>query len=119
MRKRTIRRGLRLVLAALLLIILSSYFHAGIADLFSFSVNAEERFYSLGIILAAATGGYGAVLTVFGFVLSEDIRDASVRLMPAFLMIAMAFVLFFWLLVSSFNESSNPRHLRPGDTITI
>lgn len=119
MRKRTIRSGLRFVLAALILIILASYFHAGISDFFAFSVNAEERFYSLGIFLAAAAGGYGVVLTVLGFVLSGDNRDTGVRLLPVFLLIAMAFMLFFWLLISSFNETSNPRYLRPGDTITI
>lgn len=119
MRKRTIRKGLRLVLAALLLIILSSYFHTGISDFFAFSINAQERFYNLGIFLAAAAGGYGAVLTVFGFVLSEDIRDAGVRLLPVFFLIVMAIMLFFWLLISSFSGTSNQQHLRPGETITI
>lgn len=119
MRKRTVRNGLRLVLVALLLIILASYYHAGIADFFGLSVSAEERFYSLGIFMAAATGGYGVILTVFGFVLPGDIRDAGVRLLPVFLLIATAFMLFFYLLISSLNETSNPRYLRPSDTITI
>lgn len=119
MRKRTVRRGLRLILAALLLIILSSYYNAGIADFFAFSVSSEERIYNLGIFLAAAVGGYGVVLTVFGFVLPGDIRDAGVRLLPVFLLIAAVFVLFFFLLISALNESPNPRYLRPGDTITI
>src|SRR6185369_17420742 len=103
MRKRTVRRGLRLILAALLLIILSSYYNAGIADIFALSVSSEERIYSLGIFLAAAVGGYGVVLTVFGFVLPGDIRDAGVRLLPVFLLIVAAFVLFFFLLISTLN----------------
>ncbi len=119
MRKRTIRKGLRLVFAALLLIVLVSFYHSSIADLFSFSVNTEERLYGVGIYLAAATGCYGVVLTVFGFLLQGDIRDAGVRLLPYFLLIAMAVLLFFWLLVSSFNKASNPGNLRPNETITI
>ena len=119
MRKRTIRKGLRLVLVALLLIILVSYYNAGIAGFFAFSVSVEERIYGLGIYLAAATGIYGVVLTVFGFVLSANANDANVRLLPVFLLIATAFILFFFLLISSVNDTSNPIHLRPGDTITI
>ncbi len=40
MRKRTIRSGMRLVLAALLLITLTSFFHSGVADFLSLSVGA-------------------------------------------------------------------------------
>lgn len=119
MRKRTIRKGLRLVLAALLLIIFVSYYYAGIADLFALSISAEERFYSLGILSAAAIGGYGVVLTVLGFVLTGDARDTGVRLLPVYLFIAIAITLFFWLLISSLNNTSNPRKLRPNETITI
>ena len=119
MRKRMIRKGLRLVLAALLLIVLVSFYHSAIADLFSFSVNSEERLYGFGIYLAAAAGCYGVVLAVLGFLMLGDTRDAGVRLLPYFLLIAMAVLLFFWLLVSSFNKASNPGGLRPGETITI
>lgn len=119
MRKHTIRKGLRLVLTALLLIVLVSFYHSAIADLFSFSVNSEERLYGFGIFLAAAAGCYGVVLAVFGFLMHGDTRDVSVRLLPYFLLIAMAVLLFFWLLVSSFNKASNPGGIRPGETITI
>lgn len=119
MRKSSVRCGLRFIFAALLMIILASYYHAAVADFFAFSVSAEERFYSLGIFLAAAAGGYGVVLTVLGFVLQGDSRDVGVRLLPVFLMIATAVMFFFFLLISSLNESTTPRHLRPGETITI
>lgn len=119
MRKRTVRKGLRFVLAALLLIVLGSFYHAEIAGFFVLSANSEERLFKLAILLAAAAGGYGVVLTVFGFVLQRDIRDGDVRLLPVFLLIAITFLLFFFLLISSFKEKTNPGYLRPGETITI
>jgi len=119
MRKRTIRGGMRLMLAALLLIILTSFFHGLVADVLSLSVAAEERFYNLGILGAAALGGYGVILTVFGFVLPADLYDVRIRLLPLFFMIVGAMMLFFYLFVSSFNAPVKEERLRPGETITI
>jgi len=119
MRKRTVRSGLRLILAALLLIVLASFCHVGIADLFSLSDPAEMRMYRLGIFWAAAFGGYGVVLAAFGLVLPGDSRDAQVRVLPVFFMILGTVALFFYLLASSFDEPPRPERLQPGDTITI
>jgi len=119
MRKRTIRTGMRLVLAALLLIVLTSFFHGGVADLLALSMGAEVRFYNLGIFWAAAIGGYGVVLTVFGFVLPARQRDAGIRLLPLFLAMAGVVLIFFYLLVASFNAPVKEERLRPGETITI
>ena len=77
MRKRTIRNGMRLVLAALAVIIIASFYHENVADMLSLSFDAEMRFYRLGIFWAAAMGGYGVVLTAFGLVLPGTQREAS------------------------------------------
>lgn len=119
MRKRTIRTGMRLVLAAMLLIILASFYHGGLADLFGLSIGAEERFYSLGIFWAAAIGGYGVVMVVLGFVLSGNTHDTGVRLLPVFLLIVASVLIYIFLLTSFFKEPYGPERLRPGDTITI
>ena len=119
MRKRTVRNGLRLILAAILLIVLASFYHVGIADLFSMSEDAETRLYRLSIFWAAAFGGYGVVLAAFGLVLPADSHDAKVRVLPIFLMIIATMSLFFYLLASSFNEPPRPERLHPGDTIMI
>ena len=121
MRKRTIRNGMRLVLAALMLIIISSFYHETAADLLSLSIDAEMRFFRLGIFWAAAMGGYGVVLAAFGLVLPGRQRDSGVRVMPAFLMIVAVVSLFFYLLAASFDTPANPprERLRPGETITI
>lgn len=121
MRKRTIRNGMRLVLAALVLIIIVSFYLGRWGDLLDLSLAAEMRSYQAGIFLAAAMGGYGVMLAAFGLVLPSDRRDAGTRVMPVFFMILAAVSLFFYLLAASFDTPRTPRQerLRPGETITI
>jgi nitrate/nitrite transporter NarK len=120
-RKRTVRNGMRLVMAALILIILASFYHVQLSDLFSLSPAAESRIYRLGMFWAAAIGGYGVVVTVFGFVFSPLKNDAQVRLLPIFLSISAMIFLFFYLLSSSIDAPARDeqRRVRPGETITI
>jgi hypothetical protein len=120
-RKRTVRNGMRLVMAALILIILASFYHVQLSDLFSLSLATESQIYRLGMFLAAAIGGYGVVVTVFGFVLSSLKNDAQIRLLPIFLGISAMIFLFFYLLSSSIDAPArdDQRRVRPGETITI
>jgi hypothetical protein len=121
MRKHTIRNGMRLVLAALIVIIITSFYYDRVAEILSLSFDAELRVYRLGIFCAAALGGYGVVLAAFGLVLPGTHRDACVRVLPAFLMIVALVSLFFYLLAASFDSTTNPPRdrLRPGETLTI
>jgi len=121
MRKRTIRSGMRLVLAALMVIIVTSFYHDRVGEILSLSIEAEMRFYQFGIFCAAAMGGYGVVLAAFGLVLPGTTKDTGVRVMPAFLMIVAVVSLFFYLLAASFNAPADPQRerLRPGEAITI
>jgi hypothetical protein len=120
-RKRTVRNGMRLVMAALILIVLASFYHGQISDLFSLSSAAENRIYRLGMFWAAAIGSYGVVVTALGFALSPLKNDVKIRLMPIFLAISAMIFLFFYLLSSSVNAppGEEQRRLRPGETITI
>lgn len=119
MRRRTVRTGMRLILAALALVTLTSFYHGWLADILALSVGAGYRLYTLGIFWGAAIGGCGVILAVFGLVLPGNARDAGVRLLPLFLLIAAVVLFFFYLLASSLDEPSGPERLRPGDTITI
>ena len=121
MRKRTVRNGMRLVMAALILIVIASFYHVQLSDLFSLSPAAESRIYRLGMFWAAAIGGYGVVVTVFGFVLSPLKNDSQVRLLPIFIGISAMIFLFFYLLSSSIDAPARDeqRRVRPGETITI
>lgn len=121
MRKRTVKNGMRLVMAALVLIILASFYHVQFSDLFSLSLDAESRIYRLGMFWAAALGGYGVVVMAFGFALSPLKNDAQVRLLPIFIAISAMIFFFFYLLSSSINAPARDeqRRVRPGETITI
>lgn len=121
MRKRTVRNGMRLVLAALIIIVFASFYHVQLSDLFLLSPGAESRIYRLGMFWAAAIGGYGVVLTVFGFVLSPLKSDVQVRLLPIVIGISVMIFLFFYLLSSSIEDPAGEeqRRVRPGETITI
>ncbi len=121
MRKRTIRNGMGLIMAALILIILASFYNMQLSDLFSLSPAAESRIYSYGIFWAAAIGGYGVVATVFGFVLPPIKSDANVRILPLVIGIFAMIFLFFYLLSSSIEAPSKDeqRRVQPGETITI
>jgi hypothetical protein len=121
MRKRTVRNGMRLVIVALILIILASFYYTEVTSLFSLPLTAEASIYKMGIFWAAALGGYGVVLAAFGFVLPAEKRDGTVRVLPVFLIIVGLVSLFFYLLASSLDAPSNHdfQRLRPGETITI
>jgi hypothetical protein len=112
---------MRLVLAALIMIIVASFFHSRITDFFSLSASAEVRFYRNGMFWAAAIGGYGAVVTVLGFILSPRKNDTEVRLFPVFMGIATLIFLFFYLLSDAIDTPTGEelRPVRPGETITI
>jgi len=120
-RKRTIRNGMRLVMAALILIILSSFYHDQLSDLFSLSLAAESRIYRIGLFWSAAIGAYGVVVTAFGLTLSPLKNDVQVRILPVFIGITALIFLFFYLLSSSIEAPSGDeqRRLKPGETITI
>jgi hypothetical protein len=98
MRKRAIRNGLRMVLAAVLVIVVASFYHGSVSDFLSLSYNDEMRLYRFEIFIAAALGSYGVVLSVLGLVLSARQSDVGVRIIPSLFLIVCAVSLFFYLL---------------------
>lgn len=113
---------MRLVLAALMIITVLSFYFGDIGDFLNLSYNSQMRVYQLGIFLAAVLGGYGVVLSVFGLILPARHSDHSVRILPLLFMILGAIALFFYLLVGFFTPTSERPgrdRVRPGETITI
>lgn len=108
-------------MAALIVIVLASFYHVQLSDLFFMTPASEVHTYGLAMFWAAAIGGWGVVLTVLGFALSPRKDDPHVRIMPIFIGIITMIFLFFFLLSHSFDASdrNEQRRLRPGETITI
>ncbi len=120
MRKRTIRNSMRLLLAALVLIILASFYHGALTDLLSLSPGMEQRLYRLGMFGATGMGIYGVMLFVSGLLRPGDRRDDTrIRIAPLLIMLLCALALFFYLFVVSFSAPDENEMLRPGETITI
>lgn len=121
MRKRTVRNGLRLMIAAVILIIVTSFYHEPLAELFSLSASEENNVYQLGIFSAAAIGGYGVVVTVFGLLLASRESDARIRIVPLFIGISALILYFFYLLSASLDAPfrEDQRRVRPGESITL
>jgi hypothetical protein len=105
----------------MILIVILSFYHVEIADLFSLSVTYENKIYQTGMFWAAAIGSYGVVVSALGFALSPRMNDKEVRLLPILASIFALVVIFFYLLASSTEVPfrKNQRRLHPGETITI
>jgi choline-glycine betaine transporter len=112
---------MRLVLAALILIILASFYHVQLSDMFSLTTDAEYKIYRNGMFWAAAIGGYGVVVMALGLALSPLKNDVQIRLMPMSLAVSAMIILFFYLISSSIDAppGNEQRRVRPGETITI
>jgi hypothetical protein len=117
MRKRTIRSGLRFMIAGIACVILATFFHAQISNLLFAGMADEGKLTFLGFFLGWMLSGYGALWTVAGFVQSGA-NSERVRLAPTFLLLVSLVVLFF---VLAYDSMSSPRvpPLQPGETINI
>lgn len=121
MRKRTIHNGMRLVLAALITIMVSSFYLDTLGNFLSLSFEVQAKLYPIGIFIAAAMGGYGVVLSAFGLILPPRPSDSTIQLLPMFFLILAAISLFLYLLTSTLIFPHEPTYerLRPGESITI
>ena len=119
MRKRTIRSGMRMISAALLLIMYASFYHNAVADLLSLSSGSVQFIYSQSFFWATAIGCYGVLVTVIGCVRTSDNRDAGVRILPVVMLIVGLIVVFFYLSAMYLDTPIERQRLRNGESITI
>lgn len=117
MRKNTVKIGLNLVLAGIIVLILATFYHAEVASLLILSPGGEMMFVYLGFLGGAALGCLGILATVAGLVRCA-LPGREVRLTPVILLLAAAVILYFHLFYSSLTHPE-PSRMRPGETITI
>ena len=117
MRRKTVRYGVRLVSGGIVSVILATYFHEQLADLFRLSEGAEARFIFMGLFWGGVLGFCGIMVTIIGFFLSPfGVEKKS--LLPAICFLFGVIIIFFLLFMHSLSVKEQPR-LRPGKTITI
>ena len=119
MRKKTVRLGIHLVIAAISLVTLGTFFHGPVADAFSLSASTETRFVYLVLGWGGAIGCCGIVVAAVGLFRGEQASSRnSIQLARSFWALAAIIVLFFVLLLSSFRGHDQPGY-RPGNTVII
>ncbi len=117
MRKVIVKKGLNLLLAAVISLILVTFFHEQIARILLLSPEGEIVLIYLGFFWSGIFGCLGILVTVIGMLRSAG-RSAEVRLAPAVILLAAAFIYYFFLFFTSLT-STEPPTVRPGVTITI
>ena len=117
MRKGIAKSGLNLILAGVVPLILVTYYHEHFARLLFLPPAGETAFVYLGFFWGGMCGCLGILVTVTGLVRSAG-QGPEVRLAPAVILLAVAIILYFYLLYESFSKPAPPK-LRPGETITI
>lgn len=118
MRKKTVRLGIHLVIAAISLVTLGTFFHDPVAHAFSLSASTEIRFVYLVLGWGGAIGCCGIVVAALGLFRGEQASRNSIQLARSFWALAAIIILFFVLLFSSFRGHDQPGY-RPGKTVII
>ncbi len=108
---------MNLLLAAIVPLILVTFYHERIASLFHLSPGSEVMLVYLGFFWGAMLGCMGILVTVIGLARSAG-KSPDVRLTPTAILLVAAIICYFFLLVTSFTSTEPPK-LRPGETITI
>ena len=117
MRKGTVKSGLKLLLAALVPLILATFYHEQIARFLILSPYNETLLVYFGFFWSGVSGCLGILVTVTGLVLSAG-KGPEARLAPTVILLAATLILYFCLFYSSFT-TTEPAKLRPRETITI
>lgn len=118
MRRSTVKRGLNFLIAAIGLIIVGSYFHAGVARMLFLSPHAADQIVSLAFFWGGVFGGIGILFTIFGFLRTAGNEPRSSLLWPLLMFVGMV-VLFFMLFFYSLRAGEEVPTLKPGETIVI
>ena len=112
MRKSTVRSGMRMLLAALLLILLAGFYS-------SLMPGTTQNLYGHVIFWTSALGGLGVITAVAGLIRSPGKYDHTIKIYPLLLLIIAVIVLYFYLMASLFSTPAIYERLHPGETITI
>ncbi|MFZ3207806.1 MAG: hypothetical protein WA140_03105 [Geobacteraceae bacterium] len=117
MRMNSVKSGLNLVFAGIVMVTLATFFHGNIAALLGFSISAEMRLVFLGLFWGGVFACVGITITVIGLLMGVAGRQAS-NLRPIIIALAMAVMIFIVLMFTYLRGHERPR-LQPGETLTI
>jgi hypothetical protein len=118
MRKKTVRTGLKFMLAGVACVTIATFFPGEAASLLFLGIGGDVRITFLGFFLGGACGGCGVLVSAAGLLQAGgDERD--VRLAPTVLLMLSLVVLFFVLAYNSFTAPPESPTLPRGESINI
>ena len=118
MRKKTVRTGLRLMIAALSLLLLGTFYSQQVNVIFSMPADGVFEFVKLAFFWSGITGATGVVILIFGLMQRSSAVD-KFSLVPAFFLVILLTTVFFFLFYRSLTSPPASQQLRPGETLII
>src|SRR6185369_322369 len=106
MRKRTVRTGLKFMLAGMACVIAATFFPDELAGLLFLGIGGATQVTFLGFFLGGVCGGCGVLVSAVGL-LQGGGDERGVRLVPTILVLLSLVVLFF---VLAYNALTVPSH---------
>lgn len=118
MRKRTVRTGLRFMIAAILLLLLGTFYSQQVNTILALPSDGTFEFVKLAFFWAGIFGAAGVIIFISGLIRrSSGLEKFS--LMPTFFFFILLLALFFTLFYRSLTSPPAERPLRPGETLII
>jgi hypothetical protein len=118
MRKRTVRTGLKFMLAGIVCVIVATFFPVEAASLLLLGIGGDIRVTFLGFFLGGVCGGCGVLVSAVGL-LQSGVDEKGVRLAPTVLALLSVVILFFVLAYSAFTRIPETPALPRGESINI
>jgi hypothetical protein len=118
MRKKTVRTGLKFMLAGVACVIIATFFPGEAASLLLLGIGGDVRITFVGFFLGGLCGGCGVLVSAAGL-LQAGGDERGVRLAPTVLLMLSLVVLFFVLAYNSFTSPPESPSLQRGESINI
>ncbi len=117
-RKRTVRSGLRFMIAAVVLLLLGTFYGQQVNAVLSLPTDGAFEFVRLAFFWAGIFGASGVIICIAGLV-QRSPGIEKFRLMPSFFLFVLLLVVFFTLFYRTLTAPPADRPLRPGETLII
>jgi hypothetical protein len=118
MRKKTVKSGLKFMLAGIICVIIATFFSAEAANILLLGIGGEVRITFLGFFLGGVCGGCGILVAATGLLQAGGV-ERDVRLVPTVVLLVSMVVLFFVLAYNSLTATPEAPPLQRGESISI
>ena len=118
MRKRTVRTGLRFMIAAVSLLLLGTFYSQQINAFLSLPADGAFEFVKLAFFWSGIFGAAGVLVLIFGLMQRASAIDRF-SLVPSFFLVIFLLTVFFTLFYRSLSAPPARQPLQPGETLLI